>query len=87
MNFEIRRREVERVDEPQLSPSRNVFVSIVGREIEEKVEKYIVLLFHYHLYKIIIYPQQKWISKNAGGRSTAWMNPKYSRIGTSSLPF
>ena len=30
-------REVEHVDESEISPNRNVFVSIDGREIEEKV--------------------------------------------------
>ena len=37
MNFEKRRRDVDRVDESEIVPNRHVFVSIVGREIEEKV--------------------------------------------------
>ena len=37
MNFEKRRREVDRVDESEIVPNRQVFVSIVGQEIEEKV--------------------------------------------------
>ena len=38
-NFENLRQEVERVAESEIVPNRHVFVSIVGREIEEKVEK------------------------------------------------
>ena len=37
MNFEKRRREVDRVDESKIFPNMHVFISIVGQEIEEKV--------------------------------------------------
>ena len=37
MNFEERRREADRVDESEIFPNRHVLVSMVGREIEEKV--------------------------------------------------
>ena len=42
MNFENFRQEVERVAESEIVPNRHIFLSIVGREIEENVEKYIV---------------------------------------------
>ena len=36
--------DVERVAESEIVPNRRVFVSIIGREIEEKVEKYSIVL-------------------------------------------
>ena len=40
MNLKKFRKEVEHVAESKIVPNRQVFISIVGREIEEKVEKY-----------------------------------------------
>ena len=37
MNFKNRRREVERVDEPEIVPNWHVFVPIVGQETEENM--------------------------------------------------
>ena len=37
MNFEKLRREVNRMDESEIVPNWRVFVSIVGREIEERL--------------------------------------------------
>ena len=37
--LKTRRQEVDRVAESKIVPNRHVFVSIFGREIEEKVEK------------------------------------------------
>ena len=37
MNSEKRRREVDRVDESEIVLNWHVFISIAGREIEEKV--------------------------------------------------
>ena len=39
MNYEKRRQEVERVAESEIVQNRHVFISTVGREIEEKVDK------------------------------------------------
>ena len=44
MNFEKLWQEVKRMDESEIFPNRRVFVSIVGRYIEEKVEKYSIVL-------------------------------------------
>ena len=44
MNSENRRQEVERVAESEIALNRRVFVAIIGREIEEKVEKYSIVL-------------------------------------------
>ena len=44
MNFENSLRKVERMAESKIFPDRSVFVSIVGREIKEKVEKYSIVL-------------------------------------------
>ena len=47
-----RRQEVERVAESDISTNWHVFVSIFGREIEERVEKLSkwVLFFHYYFF-------------------------------------
>ena len=36
--------EVERVAKSEIVPNRRVFVSIIGQEIEEKVDKYIIVI-------------------------------------------
>ena len=54
---------MDRVAESEILPNWRVLVSIVGREIEEKVEKYSQSIY-YNLFLKLIYPQQKWMTKN-----------------------
>ena len=44
------------------------------------------MFFHYYLFYKKIIPNGNEFRRTAGGRWTAWMNPKYLRIGTSSFP-
>ena len=53
---------MERVAESEIVPNQRIFVSIVGPEIEEKVEEYSQSIY-YNLSLKLIYPQRKWISK------------------------